>query len=166
MDRFVIMGVSGCGKSSIGAAFAAAIGATFVDGDDLHPPSNVAKMASGVPLNDDDRWPWLDRVAGVLRDHAGAVVVGCSALKRRYRDRIRDGAAREVCFLHLAGDRAVIAARMQARSGHFMPPALLDSQFAALEPPQPDETALTVDIDQPQAAIVAELLAKLAKGAQ
>ena len=153
--NYVVMGVSGCGKSTVGAAFARAIGAQFVDGDDLHPPENVAKMASGQPLTDADRWPWLDRVGAAL---TGDVVIGCSALKRAYRDRIR-AVAGPVRFLHLAGSREVIAARMAARPGHFMPLGLLDSQFAALEPLAPDEDGVTVDIDQPFEAIVTELLA-------
>ena len=154
--NYVVMGVSGCGKSTVGAAFAAAIGGRFVDGDDLHPPENVAKMSAGVPLTDADRWPWLDRVGGVL---TGGVVVGCSALKRAYRDRIR-AVAGPVRFLHLAGSRDVIAARMAARPGHFMPLGLLDSQFAALEPLAPDEDGVTVDIDQNLRAIVTELLTR------
>ena len=153
--NYVVMGVSGCGKSTVGAAFARAIDAQFVDGDDLHPPENVAKMASGQPLTDADRWPWLDRVGAAL---TGDVVIGCSALKRAYRDRIR-AVAGPVRFLHLAGSREVIAARMAARPGHFMPLGLLDSQFAALEPLAPDEDGVTVDIDQPFEAIVTELLA-------
>ena len=153
--NYVVMGVSGCGKSTVGAAFAQAIGAQFVDGDDLHPPENVAKMARGQPLTDADRAPWLDRVGATL---TGGVVVGSSALKRAYRDRIR-AVAGPVRFLHLAGSREVIAARMAARPGHFMPLGLLDSQFAALEPPGPDEDAVTVDIDQPFAAVIAALLA-------
>jgi gluconokinase len=153
--NYVVMGVSGCGKSTVGAAFAAAIGGQFVDGDDLHPPENVAKMSAGVPLTDADRWPWLDRVGAAL---TGNVVIGCSALKRAYRDRIR-AVAGPVRFLHLAGSRGVIAARMAARPGHFMPLGLLDSQFAALEPLAPDEDGVAVDIDQSLDAIVAELLA-------
>lgn len=160
MDRLVIMGVSGCGKSTIGAAFAKEIGATFIDGDDLHPASNVEKMASGQPLTDNDRWPWLDRIGQNLRMTLGPVVIGCSALKRRYRDRLRDKAGDDICFLYLSGTKEVISARMQARPNHFMPPALLDSQFAVLEAPQTDETSITVDIDQPLLSIVAELLVK------
>ena len=152
--NWVVMGVSGCGKSTVGAAFASAVGARFIDGDDLHPPENVAKMASGQPLGDADRWPWLDLVGAAL---TGGVVIGCSALKRAYRDRIR-AVAGPVRFIHLAGSRDVIAARMAARPGHFMPLELLDSQFAALEPPGPDEDAVTVDIDQPFAAVIAALL--------
>ena len=152
--NYVVMGVSGCGKSTVGAAFAAAIAGRFVDGDDLHPPENVVKMSAGQPLTDADRWPWLDRVGAAL---TGNVVVGCSALKHAYRDRIR-AVAGPVQFLHLAGSRKVIAARMAARPGHFMPLGLLDSQFAALEPLAKDEDGVTVDIDQPFDAIVAALL--------
>lgn len=138
------MGVSGCGKSSVGAALSARLGIPYVDGDDLHTSEAVAKMRDGVPLTDADRWPWLDRVAGVLQDEA-PVIIGCSALKRAYRDRIRAGAGGPVTFVHLAGSRELIASRMGARTGHYMPTSLLDSQFAALEPPGPEE-AITVDI--------------------
>lgn len=157
--RLVVMGVSGSGKSSVGEALAARLGVPYRDGDDLHPPGNVAKMAAGVPLQDSDRWPWLDLVAGVLREEA-PVIVGCSALKRAYRDRLRHGAGWPVRFVHLAGAREVIAARMGLRTGHFMPSTLLDSQFAALEPPGPEE-ALVVDIDQSFEALVAEILSRL-----
>jgi gluconokinase len=149
--RAVIMGVSGCGKTSVGLGVSAALGVRFVDGDDLHPAANVAKMAAGIPLTDEDRRPWLDRVAGVLADRA-PVIVGCSALRRVYRDRLRR--AGEVRFIHLTGPRDLIAARMTARTGHYMPPALLDSQFAALEVPGPDE-AVAVSIDAPLDEIVA-----------
>lgn len=138
------MGVSGCGKSSVGAALSARLGIPYFDGDDLHKSEAVAKMRDGVPLTDADRWPWLDRVAGVLQDEA-PVIIGCSALKRVYRDRIRAGAGGPVTFVHLAGSRELIASRMGARTGHYMPTSLLDSQFAALEPPGPEE-AITVDI--------------------
>lgn len=154
--RIVIMGVAGCGKSSVGEALALRLGVPYRDGDDLHTAESVAKMRAGVALADADRWPWLDRVAAVLRDEA-PVIVGCSALKRAYRDRIRAGAGGPVSFVHLAGSRAVIEARMAARTGHYMPVALLDSQFAALEAPGPDE-AMTVDIDQALGAIVAVVL--------
>jgi gluconokinase len=162
-ERFVIMGVSGCGKSSIGAAFAAAIGGKFIDGDDLHPAANRAKMAAGTPLTDEDRAPWLVKVGQSLRGGTGPIVIGCSALKRRYRDLIRAEAGQPVMFLHLAGSHEVLTKRMAARTGHFMPPSLLDSQLAALEPPTPDERAVTVDIDQTPQAIVAELLVKTRK---
>lgn len=157
--RLVIMGVSGCGKSSVGQALADRLGIPYRDGDDLHPAANVAKMRAGTPLTDDDRWPWLDRVAQVLAREA-PVIVGCSALRRAYRDRLRGGAGGPVRFVHLAGSREVIAARMALRRGHYMPLTLLDSQFAALEPPGPDE-ALTIDINQPLPALIDSLLSTL-----
>lgn len=161
MARFVVMGVSGCGKSSIGARFAAAINARFVDGDDLHPAANVAKMAAGTPLNDTDRAPWLAAVGATFRQHGLPLVVGCSALKRSYRDTIRDHAGGPVTFLFLNGSHALISKRMAARTDHFMPPALLDSQFATLEMPGADEGAIGVDIDQTPDAIVAELVSQI-----
>jgi gluconokinase len=151
--RVVIMGVSGCGKSSVGEGLAARLGIPYRDGDDLHPPANVEKMRAGTPLTNDDRWPWLDRVAEVLATEA-PVMVGCSALRRAYRDRLRAGAGGPVRFIHLTGNRDVIAGRMAARTGHYMPSSLLDSQFAALEVPGPDE-ALSIDIDQPLDVIIA-----------
>jgi gluconokinase len=157
--RVLIMGVSGCGKSSAGAGLAARMGLNYRDGDDLHPPENVAKMRAGMPLTDADRWPWLDRVGQVLLAEA-PVIVGCSALKRAYRDRIRTAAGGPVTFVHLAGSQEVIAARMALRQGHYMPLSLLDSQFAALEPPAAEE-AITVSIDQPLEAIVADILRQL-----
>ena len=153
------MGVSGCGKSAVGQALAARLGIAHVDGDDLHPAGNVAKMRAGTALTDDDRWPWLDRVAGVLRDEA-PVIVACSALKRAYRDRIRAGAGGPVTFVHLAGSRALITGRMAARRGHYMPLSLLDSQFATLEPPGEDE-AITLDITPDLPALVEAVLARL-----
>ena len=157
--RLVIMGVSGCGKSSVGAGLATRLGLNYRDGDDLHPPENVAKMRAGMPLTDADRWPWLDRVEQVLLAEA-PVIVGCSALKRAYRDRIRTAAGGPVTFVHLAGSQEVIAARMALRQGHYMPLSLLDSQFAALEPPTAEE-AITVSIDQPLEALVADILRQL-----
>ena len=157
--RVVIMGVSGCGKSSVGAGLAARLGLNYRDGDDLHPPENVAKMRAGMPLTDADRWPWLGRVGQVFLANA-PVIVGCSALKRAYRDRIRTAAGGPVTFVHLAGSQEVIAARMALRQGHYMPLSLLDSQFAALEPPAAEE-AITVSIDQPLEALVADILRQL-----
>lgn len=157
--RIVIMGVSGCGKSTVGAALAKALTIPYRDGDDLHPAANVEKMRAGIPLTDDDRWPWLDHVAATLRD-AAPVIIGCSALRRAYRDRIRAGAGGPVQFVHLTGSRAVIAARMAARKGHYMPPTLLDSQFATLEPPGPDE-AIRMDVDQSLTRLISQILAVL-----
>ena len=158
--RIVLMGVSGSGKSSVGEALQRLTGLRYLDGDDLHPPTNVAKMAAGIPLDDEDRWPWLDRVAAVLATRP-PVAVGCSALKRIYRDRLRAGAAGPVTFVHLSGPRELIAGRMAARTGHFMPSALLDSQFATLEPPEGEAGGLTVSIDQPTEAIAREIAARL-----
>lgn len=157
--RIVIMGVAGCGKSSVGAALSARLGIPYRDGDDLHSAEAVEKMRAGVPLTDSDRWPWLDRVAGVLAAEA-PVIVGCSALRHAYRDRIRAGADGPVRFVHLTGAREVIAARMAARTGHYMPTTLLDSQFATLEVPGPEE-ALAVEIDQPLPALVDTILTRL-----
>lgn len=150
MTRMVLMGVSGSGKTTIGRALSARTGVPYLDGDDLHPPANIAKMAAGQPLTDADRAPWLEKVAEALG--AVPVIVGCSALKRRYRDRLRQ--AGPILFVHLTGAPEVLAARMAGRTGHFMPGALLRSQLDALEPPGPDEDAITVDIDQPLQAIV------------
>ena len=162
MRCFVIMGVAGCGKSSVGEAAAEKLGATYIDGDDLHPQSNIDKMARGEPLTDEDRAPWLDYVGDALRMAQGQCLIGCSALKRIYRDRIRNTAGEPVGFVHLTGTRDVIKARMQVREGHFMPVSLLDSQFAALEPPGPDEIAIAVDIDQPFEAVVDDVVTQLA----
>lgn len=153
--HIVVMGVSGCGKSSLGAALAERLGIPFFEGDALHPPANVEKMRSGSPLTDDDRWPWLTRVAQSLSDHPAAIV-SCSALKRSYRDHIREGAG-EVNFIHLAGSRDSLAERMQARPGHYMPVSLLDSQLATLEAPGADE-AITIDIALPPDAALAAAL--------
>lgn len=152
--RIVVMGVSGSGKSTIGALVAAALAVPFVDGDSLHPLTNVEKMAAGRPLDDDDRWPWLRTVGRALGDSRDdGLVVACSALKRSYRDAIRTEAP-DVLFLHLDGDREVLARRLEGRSGHFMPPSLLDSQFAILEPLAADERAVVVDVDAEVPAIV------------
>lgn len=157
--RLVIMGVSGCGKSSVGEALSRRLGLPYRDGDDLHPMANVEKMRAGHPLTDDDRWPWLDRVAAVLATEA-PVIVGCSSLRHAYRDRLRTGAGGPVQFVHLSGGRDLIAGRMALRTGHYMPPSLLDSQFAALEPPGSEE-ALTIDIDQPLPALIDAIATRL-----
>lgn len=152
-SRFVAMGVSGCGKSSIGAGFARAMALGFTDGDDLHPPANIAKMSRGAALTDDDRAPWLDLVGAELAQ--GNRVIACSALKRKYRDQIRNRAGARVLFLFLQGDRDTLLMRMAARPGHFMPPSLLDSQLATLELPMADEDHLTQNINQTPAEIIA-----------
>ncbi len=150
----VVMGVSGSGKSTVGAALARRLGVPFVDADGLHPPANIAKMAAGEPLDDDDRYPWLERVGGWLADHREGGVVSCSALKRQYRDQLR-GHCPRVRFLHLSGSADVIGRRLAARTGHFMPAALLRSQLDTLEPLGAGEAGVTVDIDKDLDAIIA-----------
>ena len=158
--RVVAMGVTSTGKSFVGEKLARAIGARFVEGDDLHPEANRAKMAAGQPLDDADRAPWLDRVAAALAEGRGARVVACSALKRAYRERLR-AAAPGAVFVHFTGPRAVIEARMANREGHFMPVSLLDSQLATLEPPEDEPRVLTSDITCDADDQVASLVARL-----
>ena len=159
----VLMGVCGCGKTTVGHALAAALGWPFHDADDFPPPANVAKRAAGHPLTDEDRGPWLDRIADAMRAidrRGGSAVLACSALRQAYRDRL--ATAGDVRFVHLAGDHATIASRLAARSHRYMPASLLDSQFAALEPPA---DALVVDnrraVDEQISAIRAALCAKV-----
>ncbi|MDH2415366.1 gluconokinase [Nocardioides sp. CER19] len=152
----VVMGVSGSGKSTVGAALAQRLGVPFEDGDDLHPPANIAKMSAGVPLDDDDRYPWLEAIGEWLAAHqADGGVMSSSALKRKYRDQLRRHVP-HLAFLHLHGSREVIAARQATRPGHFMPASLLTSQFATLEPLAPDERGLVIDVAQSVDAIVQE----------
>ncbi|HEY8901384.1 MAG TPA: gluconokinase [Chthoniobacterales bacterium] len=157
---FIVMGVSGCGKSSVASLLADRTGGLFLDADDFHPAANKAKMAAGIPLNDDDRWPWLDALSAELRAQAAAgrtVFLACSALKQTYRDRLVAGNP-SLRFIYLKGSRELILGRMQARENHFMPPALLDSQLATLEEPV---DAITVSIEPPLEAIVDEALRRL-----
>ncbi|MFF5304496.1 gluconokinase [Streptomyces sp. NPDC013161] len=142
----VVMGVAGTGKTTIGPLLAARLGVPYAEGDDFHPQANIAKMSAGVPLTDEDRWPWLDAIGDWAHGRAGlGGVVSSSALKRSYRDRLR-AAAPGVVFVHLTGDRALIEDRMAHRHGHFMPTALLDSQFATLQPLEADEAGVAVDV--------------------
>jgi len=153
----VVMGVSGCGKTTVGQALAKHLGRPFFDADDFHPEANVAKMSSGQPLDDNDRRPWLDRLAALLRDEPGAVLA-CSALKQSYRDRLRQHTD-TVTFVHLHAERNAIAKRMADRD-HFFPADLLDSQFQALEAPDTSE-ALVVDAMRPVDQLVADIAARL-----
>jgi carbohydrate kinase (thermoresistant glucokinase family) len=144
----VLMGVSGCGKTTVAKLVAEAHGVPYQEGDALHPPENVAKMSEGHPLTDEDRWPWLHAIAAVIdgwRAAGQSGLVTCSALKRAYRD-ILIGPRQDVRLVFLRGDQALIAGRLAKRRGHYMPSSLLDSQFATLEEPGPDESPLVVDI--------------------
>lgn len=149
----VVMGVSGSGKSTVGAALAQRLRVSFADADDFHPPENIAKMTAGHPLDDDDRHPWLESIGEWLALHGDGGVMSCSALKRKYRDQLRRHCA-EVEFLHLAGSLETIGRRQASRPGHFMPASLLASQFETLEPLDPDERGVTIDIDQSIDSIV------------
>lgn len=157
----IVMGVSGCGKSTIAEGLAAAIGGRFFDGDHFHPQSNIDKMSQGEALTDDDRWPWLTLVGQELARGAGDVVGACSALKQIYRQHIARMAGAEVRFVHLSGTKQLIADRMAARDGHFMPLSLLESQFAALEPPEGEPGAVTVDISPDTDAVIAAVAQSL-----
>jgi gluconokinase len=157
----VLMGVSGAGKSTLGERIAAQLGLPFRDADDFHPPANIEKMSRGAALDDADRAPWLDAIGAHLAAHAGrGCVVTCSALKRVYRDRLR-AAAPGARFLFLTGDPALIAARQETRKNHFMPASLLASQFAALEPPGPEEGAIILDVAASPAELAAAAIAAL-----
>ena len=159
--RWVVMGVSGCGKSTVGRALAAANGVPFVEGDQFHPQANVDKMSAGIALNDDDRAGWLLTLQAQIRDaqqRDAGLVISCSALKRRYRDLLRQGDP-ALRFAHLNGPKELIAARMQARVDHYMPTSLLDSQFRDLEPLQADEAGLTLNIEIPPDELVTQIRA-------
>ena len=161
--RVVVMGVSGCGKTTVGALLSDRTGWPFLDADSLHPATNVAKMARGEPLTDVDRWPWLDEVAlwiGALREKGESGIIGCSALKRAYRNVLR-GADPDLRFAYLGVDRSILVERMTKRHGHFFPVQLLDSQLADLEPPTADERPIMVQIGQSPEAVVDAILAGL-----
>jgi gluconokinase len=157
------MGVSGSGKSTVARALAECLGVPFCEGDDVHPPANVAKMKAGQPLDDTDRAPWLAALNAWMYAHRSGGVVSCSALRRRYRDRLRDGLEPPPAFVLLDPPREVLEQRMAARQGHFMPGSLLDSQLATLERPDADENALMFDGNGPTGAMVEKVLDRLAK---
>jgi gluconokinase len=162
--RWVVMGVSGCGKSEIGRRLAERVGAVSIEGDEFHSPANIEKMRAGIPLDDADRHAWLLTLQGCLRAAAArdeSAVLSCSALKRRYRDILRE-ADPALLFIHLDGERDLIAARMHRRSGHYMPLSLLDSQCRDLEPLQADERGLRLDIADPPERLVEQILERLA----
>ena len=154
----IVMGVAGCGKSTVGGDLAASLHCPFLEGDKFHPPASIGKMSHGTPLEDEDRWPWLDalgRALGEATRATGSAVAACSALKRVYRDRLAAAAGMPIRFVHLTGSRELLAARMAGRTDHFMPSTLLDSQLATLEPLQPDEAGTALGVEQPPALLLA-----------
>lgn len=160
----IAMGVSSSGKSASGAAIARRLHAPFLDGDEYHPPANKEKMRSGIPLTDEDRWPWLETLAKALAEAAaqkGVAVGACSALKRAYRDYLTEKAGEPILFVFLDGDIEVIRKRIEARQHEFMNPKLLDSQFATLERPAADENVLTIDVDDPVETIASKATKQL-----
>jgi gluconokinase len=162
----IVMGVSSSGKSVVGEALAQRLGAPFLDGDGYHPPANKEKMRSGTPLTDEDRWPWLETLAGALRDAAdgsGIAVGACSALKRAYRDFLTDKAGEPILFIHLDGPKEVIAERIAKRKHEYMPASLLDSQLATLERPAPDENAVILSLVDP-IEVIADKAAEIVRG--
>ncbi|BBF84662.1 gluconokinase [Aquitalea magnusonii] len=166
IPNIVVMGVAGCGKSSLGQALAAALSSDYIEGDSYHPPQNIARMAAGIPLSDADRAGWLQLLADQLANSKARgqhVVLACSALKQRYRDTLRSGDP-ALLLVHLTGSKSLIASRMAARSAHFMPTSLLDSQFADLQAPLPAvENVITLDISQPLPALLQQVLQHLSQ---
>ena len=164
LPPLVVMGVSGCGKTSVGEAIAAHFGIPYIEGDAMHPPANIAKMSAGTPLNDEDRWPWLDALASRLKAEAetrNGAVATCSALKLAYRDRIQAGSGPETRFIFLDCARETLERNLAGRKGHFMPPSLLDSQLATLESPYSETRAMIIDGNQPFEAVIGSILARL-----
>ena len=160
MRVVVVMGVSGVGKTTVGQGVAAALGWTYAEGDDFHPEANVAKMAAGIPLTDEDRWPWLRSIGAWMSDEIAAgrsAVVTCSALRRSYRDVLREGRP-EVLFCHLTADPDLIGERVGHRADHYMPASLLPSQLATLEPLEPDEPGFDLPADRDASVVVAQVL--------
>nr|WP_129417986.1 gluconokinase [Rhizobium leguminosarum] len=160
----IVMGVSGCGKSSVGEKLAEALHLHFVEGDALHPAANVEKMSKGIPLTDEDRMPWLDRIGEDMKaslEKSEGIIVSCSALKRIYRDRLRSAVGGNLFFVYLEGSKALLMKRMGERKGHFMPASLLESQLATLEPPTGEPGVVTVDIDDTIEGIAATALKSL-----
>ena len=158
---YVVMGVSGSGKSLVGEALAQTLGLTFAEGDTLHPKANVEKMSRGIPLDDTDRFPWLDKIGKEIASSLAlgkGIVISCSALKKVYRDRLRGFAGGQLTFVFLKGSEEVLAPRMSARTGHFMPPSLLKSQLATLEDPSGEDKIITIDISGTTAEVIADTI--------
>ena len=161
----VVMGVAGCGKSTAGARIAAELGVEFIEGDRLHPAANIEKMSAGIPLTDEDRHPWLEAIGKEIGRYVAdgkGIVAACSALKRAYRDILRETSGADLLFVHLSGSRELISARMKHRTGHFFPETLLDSQFATLEQPQTDERHVVADLTLPLEQMMAQVMRDIA----
>ena len=164
---FILMGVAGYGNSSYSARLAGQFQATYLDGDDFHPPENIAKMSAGIALDDADRWPWLDEIAANMAKASRAsgaddiIFTGCSSLRRRYRDHLLAGINAPAHFIYLAADRALITQRMAARDGHFMPNSLIDSQFSTLEIPADNELVSHIDISGTMDVVITRILAAI-----
>jgi gluconokinase len=160
----IVMGVAGCGKSSVALRLSEALGLPYQEGDDLHPQTNIAKMSMGTPLTDEDRWPWLDRIGEILAAHASeGIVLTCSSLKKSYRNRLRSAAGKNLAFVFLDGSKALLTQRMGSREGHFMPTSLLESQLATLERPDDEIGVVTVNIDNTPDDITRLAIANLQK---
>ena len=153
----IVMGVTSCGKTSVGAALATQLKCPFIEGDTLHPPANIAKMSAGLPLNDVDRWPWLAAVGNAMKaecETGHGVVASCSSLKKIYRQKLAEAAGTPIKLIFLHGSKDILTARIASRKGHFMPPSLLDSQLTTLEFPGPDEASLQLYVSLPIAELV------------
>ena len=165
--QLIVMGVSGCGKSSVGEALGVHFSVPYIEGDAMHPPANIAKMSAGTPLDDSDRWPWLDALAARLKEAVaqnGGAIASCSSLKKIYRDRLQAGSGPQTCFIFLDCSRKTLDRNQSARKGHFMPQSLLDSQLATLEPPYDEARAITIDGNQSFDAVIQSICAKLEQG--
>jgi len=168
MNAVVVMGVCGTGKTTVGEGVARRFGCLFLEGDSFHPKENVEKMRAGLPLNDDDRWPWLEKLGRLIGEEVGRdekVVATCSALKRVYRDRLRHCAGGDILFIILDGDPTLIEKRMAERKGHYMPPTLLESQLAILERPDEDETSISLDISNTTDRLIDDAIEAMSKAA-
>lgn len=164
----IVMGVSGCGKSSVGEALAAHFAVPYIEGDAIHPPANIAKMSAGTPLNDEDRWPWLDALSARLKAQAAqncGAIASCSSLKKSYRDRLQAGSGPQTRFIFLNCSRKTLERNQSARKGHFMPQSLLDSQLATLEPPHDEARAIVIDGNLSFDVVIQSIVAKLEQGA-
>ena len=163
----IVMGVTSCGKTSVGEGLAKDLKCLFIEGDKLHPSANIAKMSAGLPLNDDDRWPWLETVGKTMKaelDAGKGAIASCSSLKKIYRQKLAEAAETPITFIFLHGAKEVLAARIASRKGHFMPPSLLESQLNTLEIPGSDETALHLDLALPIAELVSRAKDYLVRG--